>query len=163
MEFLQEFSFSLRHRPGRDNRVADALSRRHHTLQISQAAITRFDQLPLLYANCPDFQEAWRSTAQSTTSLEDYRTQSGFLVFRNRLCIPVGSTRDFLIWELHGGGLVGHFGITKTLSALEDRYYWPRLRRDLRCLIGRCSMCTIGKLTKQNSGPYLPFLFPESP
>ena len=46
MEFLQEFTFSLRHRPGQDNRVADALSRRHHTLQISQAAITGFDQLP---------------------------------------------------------------------------------------------------------------------
>ena len=57
MEFLQEFTFSLRHRPGRENRVADALSRRRHALQISKAAIIGFDQLPLLYADCPDFRE----------------------------------------------------------------------------------------------------------
>ena len=163
MEFLQEFTFSLRHRPGGDNRIADALSRRHHTLQISQAAITGFDQLPLLYANCPDFQEAWQSAAQSTTPFEGYQEEAGYLFFHNRLCIPAGSTRDFLIWELHGGGLAGHFGITKTLSALEDRYYWPHLHRDVRRLIVRCSICTISKLTKQNSGPYLPLPVPESP
>ena len=34
-EFLQEYTFSLRQRPGRDNKVADALSRRQHALQIS--------------------------------------------------------------------------------------------------------------------------------
>ena len=97
------------------------------------------------------------------TPLEDYREESGFLFFHNRLCILAGSTRDFLIWKLHGGGLAGHFGITKTLRALEDRYYWPRLRRDVRRLIGRCSTCTIGKLTKQNSGPYLPLPVANSP
>ena len=49
VETLQDYSFSLRHRPGRENRVADALSRRSHTLQISQAAIIGFDRLPLAY------------------------------------------------------------------------------------------------------------------
>ena len=163
MEFLQEFTFSLRHRPGRENRVADALSRRRHALQISRAAIIGFDQLPLLYADCPDFREIWRNIAQSTTPLDEYRIESGFLFFHDRLCVPAGSTQDFLIWELHGGGLAGHFGVTKTFRALEDRYYWPRLRRDVRRLIGRCSICTIGKLTKQNSGPYLPLPVPTSP
>ena len=162
-EFLQDFTFSLRHRPGRDNRVADALSRRVHTLQISQATITGFDQLPLLYADCPDFQEIWRSAIQSTLTSDEYREDSGYLFFHSRLCIPAGSTREFLIWELHGGGLAGHFGITKTLRAVEDRYYWPRLRRDVRRLVGRCSTCTIGKLTKQTSGPYLPLSIPNSP
>ena len=51
----------------------------------------------------------------------------------------------------------------KTLRALEDCYYWPHLRRDVRRLIGRCSTCIIGKLSKQNSGQYLPLPIPESP
>ena len=164
-EVLQEFTFSLRHRPGRDNKVADALSRRQHTLQLSQAAITGFNHLPLIYKDCPDFREVWQKAqlANATQSLAEYRVEAGFLFFHNLLCVPVGSTRDFLIWELHGGGLVGHFGITKTLQALETHYYWPNLRRDVRRLVGRCTTCTIGKLTKQNTGQYLPLPVPSAP
>ena len=133
VEVLQEFSFTLRHRPGRENKVVDALSRRQHSLQISQAAITGFDCMPLLYQECPDFWEIWEQaappltrqrsvatgTVQSTTPPLDYTRESGYLFFRDRLCIPAGSTQDFLIWELHGGGLTGHFGLTKTILAVE--------------------------------------------
>ena len=162
-EFLPEYTFTLRHRPGRDNKVADALSRRQHALQISQAVITGFDQIPLLYDNCTDFRMAWLNTSHNTTIPDGYRKEAGFLFFLDRLCIPEGSTRDFLIWELHGGGLAGHFGITKTLHVLEARYFWPRLRRDTRRLIGRCTTCIVGKMTKQSAGQYLPLPVPEYP
>ena len=123
VETLQDYSFSLRHRPGRENRVADALSRRAHTLQILQAAIIGFDRLPLAYRECPDFREFWNQLAQFTGQSPDYRVDAGFLFFRNRLCIPSGSTRDFLVWELHSGGLAGHLGVTKTTHALEQWYF----------------------------------------
>ena len=160
VEILQDFSFSLRHRPGRDNKVADALSRRQHTLQVSQAAIIGFDRLPLIYQDCPDFRAFWSG---NTTDQLEFRIEAGFLFFQDRLCIPSGSTRDFLVWELHGGGMAGHFGISKTIQATELRYYWPLLRCDVRRIIGRCSICTIGKLTKQNTGQYLPLPMPDSP
>ena len=105
----------------------------------------------------------WLNTSHSTTTPDGYRKEAGFLFFLDRLCIPEGSTREFLIWELHGGGLAGHFGITKTLQALEARYYWPRLRRDTRRLIGRCTTCIVGKMTKQSAGQYLPLPVPECP
>ena len=145
------------------NKVADALSRRQHTLQISQAAITGFDRLPLIYKECPDFRANWDKLTQSTTDHLHYRIDSGFLFFRDRLYIPSGSTCNFLIWELHGGGLAGHFGITKTIQALELCYYSPQLCCDIRKMIGRCSTCTIGKLTKQNTRQYLPLPVPDSP
>ena len=129
VEVLQEFSSTLRHRPGRENKVADALSRRQHSLHISQAAITGFDSLPLLYSECPDFRAIWEQTALPAAQLQDntteatpsppppseYIRESVYLFFRDRLCIPAGSTRDYLIWELHGGGLAGPFGVTKIL------------------------------------------------
>ena len=123
VETLQDYTFSLRHRLGCENRLADALSRRSHTLQISQAAIIGFDRLPLVYQDCLDFREYWAKLAHFTADYLEYRIDAGFLFFRDCLCVPSGSTRDFLIWELHGGGLAGHFGITKTTQALEQRYY----------------------------------------
>ena len=88
---------------------------------------------------------------------------AGVLFFRNRLCVPSGSTRDFLIWELHGSGLAGHLGITKSTQGLERRYCWPHLRRDTRRMIVRCTICTIGKMMKQNIEQYLPLPVPDSP
>ena len=49
------------------------------------------------------------------------------------------------------------------MQALEARYYWPHLRRDVCRLIGRCTTCIIGKMTKQNSGQYLPLPVAEYP
>ena len=161
--FLQEYTFSLRHRPDRDNKVVDALSRRQPALQISQAVVTGFDQIPLLYDNCADFRTVWLNTSLNATTPDGHRKEAGFHFYLDRLCIPEGSTQDFLIWELHGGGLVEHFGITKTLHTLEARYYWSRLRRDTRRMIGRCTTSVMGKMTKQSAGQYLPLPVPEYP
>ena len=40
-----------------------------------------------------------------------------------KLCIPRTSFRDLLIWEMHVGGLAGHFGQDKTIALVEDRFY----------------------------------------
>lgn len=39
--------------------------------------------------------------------------------------MPRSSIRINLIKENYFGGLVGHFGIDKTLSFVKDKYYWP--------------------------------------
>ena len=163
VDLVQDFTFSLRHRPRRENKAVDALSRRLHMLQISQATITGFDRLPLIYKDCPDFRKFWEEVTWSAASHLDYRADFGFLLYQDRLCIPASSTRNFLIWEIHGGGLAGHFGITKTLLALESCYYWPHLRRNTHRMVGQCSTLTIGKTTKQNTGQYLPLPIPDSP
>ena len=44
----------------------------------------------------------------------------GFLFRENKLCIPNCSVRDLLVRESHGGGLMGHFGVNKTLGVLQE-------------------------------------------
>ncbi|XP_071933757.1 uncharacterized protein [Coffea arabica] len=56
---------------------------------------------------------------------------TGFLYYKDKLCIPLSSMRPLLVREAHGGGLMGHFGVTKTLFTLQEHFFWPRMKRDV--------------------------------
>ncbi|RVW26657.1 RNA-directed DNA polymerase-like [Vitis vinifera] len=55
------------------------------------------------------------------------------------------SLRDHVIWELHGGGMGGHFGRDKTIALVEDRFFWPSLKKDVWKVIKQCRACQVGK------------------
>jgi hypothetical protein len=46
--------------------------------------------------------------------------------------------RDFLIWEIHVGGLSGHFGRNKTIEEVERQFFWSSLKGDVAKLVGQC-------------------------
>jgi hypothetical protein len=46
--------------------------------------------------------------------------------------IPASSLRQLLVREAHGGGLMGHFRIAKTLDVLHEHFYWPKMKRDVQ-------------------------------
>ncbi|RVW83628.1 Transposon Ty3-I Gag-Pol polyprotein [Vitis vinifera] len=64
----------------------------------------------------------------------------------------VTSLRDHVIWELHGGGMGGHFGRDKTIALVEDRFFWPNLKKDVWKVIKQCRACQVGKGSEQNTG-----------
>ena len=71
--------------------------------------------------------------------------------------------REFLIWELHAGGIAGHFGHNKIIEAVAHRFYWPSLKRDVNKLVGRCHTCQLAKQRKQNTGMSMPLPVPNRP
>ena len=48
----------------------------------------------------------------------------GYLFRENRLYVPNCAMRELLVREAHGGGLMGHFGIRKTLDVLQEHFFW---------------------------------------
>lgn len=76
-----------------------------------------------------NFGSIWRSLTEGKGSVsKDYIIKDGHLVFGTHLCVPQGSLREFIISELHAGGLSRHFGNDKTYAIVVDRFFWPRLR-----------------------------------
>jgi hypothetical protein len=164
VEYLQRYSFALKHKAGIENRAADALSRRVTLLSMMSTNVTGFDRLRDEYESCPNFGKlhATLSSAPHPT-IEDYTIQDGYLFKANKLCIPRTSVRDFLVWELHAGGLAGHFGRDKTIEEVERQFYWPGLKRDVAKIIGHCRQCQLAKHRKQNVGLYTPLPVPDKP
>ena len=47
----------------------------------------------------------------------------GYLFKMDRMCIPLGSLRELLVREAHGGGLSGHFREKKTYELLKEHFF----------------------------------------
>jgi hypothetical protein len=124
-EFLQAYSFSIKHKAGKLNQVADALSRRYSLLNAMQVQVLGFDVVKELYKGDPDFGYAWKEC--SNGPYNHFLLQDGFLFKNNHLCIPQCSLREAIIKEAHEGGLAGHFGRDKTLTLVQENFTWPKM------------------------------------
>ncbi|KAG1673905.1 Gypsy retrotransposon integrase-like protein 1 [Nymphon striatum] len=60
----------------------------------------------------------------------------------DRLCVPQKEVRNILI-NCHDN--LGHLGIHRTLSTIRKRFYWPKLRQDVKNWVKKCKMCSIQK------------------
>ncbi|KAG7559385.1 Retrotransposon gag domain [Arabidopsis thaliana x Arabidopsis arenosa] len=65
--------------------------------------------------------------------------------------------------EAHGGGLMGHFGVSKTLKVMQDHFHWPHMKRDVERMCERCPTCKQAKAKSQPHGLYTPLPIPSHP
>ena len=59
ISFLQMFDFVIKHQSGKENKVADALSRKGSLLTLLSSKIIAFKHLPDLYEEDIDFKDIW--------------------------------------------------------------------------------------------------------
>ena len=55
--------------------------------------------------------------------------------------MPNYSLRDLLVRESYRAGLMGHFGVVKALTILQEHFYWSHMKRDVERLCCRCVTC----------------------
>ncbi|KAK8944242.1 hypothetical protein KSP39_PZI007782 [Platanthera zijinensis] len=162
--FLQGYMFNLKHLKGADNRVADALSRLTILLTSMEVHVDGFERIKDEYATCPDFQDFYLSAQDSfPTTISAYVINDGYLFRNGKLCIPQSSLRLHIIWELHSGGLSGHFGRDKTITLVEDKFYWPKLKVMVGQVVSSCRTYQVSKGSKTNVGLYTPLPIPSMP
>ena len=69
--------------------------------------------------------------------------------------VPHGAKQEIL--ELaHSSPVGGHFGISKTIDKLKQRFHWTQLARDVKEWCMRCPTCNRHKTHKTNRAPMLP-------
>ncbi|KAK1681439.1 hypothetical protein QYE76_042287 [Lolium multiflorum] len=152
VEFIESFPYVIKYKKGKENVVADALSRKN-TLLLTRLEfhILGLEEIKELYPSDSFFGPIFEKCSIDR-GFDDFYLHDGYLFKANKVCIPESSLRKLLLQESHGGGLMGHFGRDKTLSMLSTHYYWPRMKRDVERLCNRCTTCLQAKSTSNPHG-----------
>ncbi|KAL0420297.1 UNVERIFIED_CONTAM: Transposon Ty3-G Gag-Pol polyprotein [Sesamum latifolium] len=154
--------YVIKHKKGKENIVANALSRRYALLSKLDAKILDFEFIKDLYVDDVVFGEYLEIAAQALDGTNSICID-GFLFRANQLCVPNYSICLLLLKEAHSGGLMGHFGISKILGVLSEHFYWPKMRRDVEKFVGRCIICHKAKSKPNPHGLYMPLPIPSVP
>ena len=159
--FLESFPYVLKYKKGKENVVADALSRKALILNVCDSKFFGLEFIKDLYSKDSDFATIWQ--ASEFEPFQKYFRKNGFLFKDDRLCIPHCALRNILIRESHCGGLMSHFGIAKTYDILCDNFYWPRMKSDVEKFCSSCIICKSAKSKIQPHGLYTPLPIPIHP
>ena len=124
--------------------MADALSRICMLVTQLELDVIGFEHMKDLYEHDPTFAIPYAKCLTHTT-WEHYHIKDEYHMRANKLCIPESSLHLLLLWESHGGGLMGHFGRDKTLATLSKNYFCPKMFRDVSRFTNRCSTCRKAK------------------
>ena len=86
MEFIETFPYVIRYKQGKENVVADALSRRYALISTLDAKLLGFEHIKELYPLDQDFCDEYRNCEGK--ALGKFFRHEDFLFRENKLCVP---------------------------------------------------------------------------
>lgn len=163
---LLDYNFEIFYKKGKENKVADALSRYpinkiNINENINEISIN-FNNIEQQQSNdkfCSDIITALKNNNDNNIPTKILRKSRQFLIKDNilyykrftpnnninpTLVIPITLINQILK-SYHESPIGGHTGISRTIHKLQNKYYWPTLTKDTTEYIKCCHNCQINK------------------
>jgi hypothetical protein len=148
MALLSEFDFEIKHVKGKENKVADALSRSMKTIHLETVSTCETN----VKERVRNAQETNTFFQTMTSYLEQEPTRikyegyhmidGGLLTYRNRLHIlDCDDLKRFIMDEPHKIPYTGHSGYQKMITTTRKQFYWPGLKKDIANYLAKCLEC----------------------
>lgn len=159
---LQAYRFDIEHRRGKDNVVADMLSRVPCIEELDLNQVLDFETTEF---ESEAYQDLIRTVETNGDRLPDLKVKNG-MVFKRvrgecdeelqeyvwRLWIPDALTH-VLIQKAHDGPTAAHGGMAKTLYRLRQTFYWPNMCTQVRQYVNNCATCKETKSVNRSTQP----------
>jgi hypothetical protein len=177
---LQEYNFVLKHRPGKTNTKADALSRRadfdkgetdnEGTIVLKEERFIRtmeektdLGKIEKQIKKINKRQWEDRVTKAIDEKEEGWKIEEGGLVtWKERVYVPVVTKIREEIMAIHHSW--GHSGIDKTIELVGRNYWWPGMRKNVERYVKGCRICQTVKPDRQRkAAPLNPNEIPAEP
>lgn len=141
---LLGYKFDIEYRPGKDNGVADALSRKILEAQLSIITTSEVDWVELWrdVEKDDELQLIKQQVITGTSGLAGYTVEQGRLLFKGKIVLPRRSKWvSILFSEFHEGVVGGHSRMQKTYQRLAREVYWKGMKGDIAKLVAECDVC----------------------
>jgi hypothetical protein len=168
-DVIDSFDFTIEYVDGKQNSVADALSRRSDHRPAEKIAVERpapdsesgetpQHQIGTVSSFLADIWDAYpRDPAYVAEQRKRHREPShplqlkgGFLYHGERLYIPNDQElKARILHECHDAPWSGHLGTEKTLEQAKRRFYWPGMDQEIRRYVSSCDACQRNKPSQQ--------------
>lgn len=152
---LEEFGYSIEHRPGKNMAHVDALSRAPlpRCLVVDECEEGLMKRLRRAQREDGDLRKILNAVERD--EVDDYALRGGVL-YKNtdsdiRVIVPRAMWRQ-VIRKAHEQG---HFGITKTETLLKRDYWIPGLRAEVEKVIKNCVTCILAERKQGKSEGFL--------
>lgn len=165
-EFLAEFDFVWLHKPGAQNQVADALSRKVQEAVASMTVVDTEFLEEIKKQSMTDAVYGKLVEEVKTGVVRKYWLEDGLLYCKgSRLYVPHGGTlRQRILKESHDAKWAGHPGVARMLALLSRSYYWPKMMDDVEAYVKSCLVCQLDKTErKKEAGLLQPLPIPDRP
>ena len=103
VEFIETFPYVIKHMKGKENVIANAMSRRYTMLSQLDFKIFGLETIKDQYVHDAEFKDVLQNCKEGRT-WNKFVLNDGFVFRANKLCIPASSVRLLLLQEVHGGG-----------------------------------------------------------
>jgi hypothetical protein len=160
VEFIETFPYIIKHKKGKDNVIADALSRHYTMLSQLDHKFFVLESIKELYATDFDFKDAYENCREGKI-WNKYVLHDDLLYCANKICVPASFVHCLFLQEAHGGGLMGHFGWKKTKDVLAAHFFWPKMRCDMERYVSRCTNWNKAKSRLNKHGLYMTLPVPS--
>ncbi|GJV06154.1 putative mitochondrial protein [Tanacetum coccineum] len=142
---LVGFDFEIQYRPGIENRVADALSRRGEDPKLAALSIPwviDWQELVREISRDPQLSTIRGQLTKGESAPDGYSMDGQRLLYKGRLVIPRHSPWiPKLFHEFHNSVVGGHSGALKTQRRMAKEVYWVGMKKDVEKLVAKCDIC----------------------
>ncbi|KAM0043609.1 putative nucleotidyltransferase, Ribonuclease H [Helianthus debilis subsp. tardiflorus] len=165
---LLGYDFDIQYKPGRENRAADALSRRDDSGQLCHtvsAPIWLHGAVLIEEAKQDsDIQSLMTKFEAAPAKFPGYSVKNNILFYQDRLVISRHSKFiPALLHEFHVTATGGHSGFYRTYRRLAANVYWVGMTSSVKQFIRECDVCQRCKASSLLPGGLLqPLAIPEA-